>query len=54
MLFASVTQSPSFFLEAVGIRLGLDGMFVFAAVFIFTCCAYYACYSISFLSVPWL
>ena len=51
MLFGSVTQSLSFFLVAVGIRVGTDGMSIFAVVFIFT---YYACYGLSFLSIPWL
>lgn len=51
MLFGAVSQSLSFFLVAIGLRIGGNNMSIFATVFIFT---YYACYGLSFLSIPWL
>lgn len=51
MLLGAISQSISFFLVAIGIRVGTNSMSVFAVVFIFV---YYAFYGLSYLSIPWL
>ncbi|KAH8887133.1 general substrate transporter [Thozetella sp. PMI_491] len=51
MLIGAVCQGLSFFLVAIGLRIGGNAMSIFATVFIFT---YYVFYGLSFLSIPWL
>jgi sugar porter (SP) family MFS transporter len=51
MLFGAITQSISFFMVAIGLRVGTYSMSIFATTFTFI---YYAVYGVSYLSIPWL
>lgn len=51
MLLGATAQSISFFMVAVGLRVGTSPMSIFTTVFIFV---YYAFYGLSYLSIPWL